>query len=81
MSAHMYQTTGTKQFGSPAGAPFDRPLLDTDPKLYDIQVAQKSDHQWTREAVECNCRVVESGAEHGVRVYVFSPCIVCESCY
>ena len=35
------QTTGAKMFSSHTGAPTDRPLLDTDPNLYDIQKAQR----------------------------------------
>ncbi|KAI8313687.1 hypothetical protein K4K61_007121 [Colletotrichum sp. SAR11_59] len=36
------ETTGTKQFSEHAGAPTDKPLLDTDPNLYDIQRGQKA---------------------------------------
>lgn len=36
------KTTGAKLFSSHAGAPTDRPLLDTDPNLYSIQRAQKA---------------------------------------
>lgn len=35
------QTTGAKMFSSHTGAPTDRPLLDTDPQLYEIHKAQK----------------------------------------
>lgn len=38
------QTTGAKIFSSHAGAPTDRPLLDTEPDLYDIQKAQQALH-------------------------------------
>ncbi|KAF3807245.1 hypothetical protein GCG54_00008700 [Colletotrichum gloeosporioides] len=39
---HFVYTTGTKQFSEHAGAPTDKPLLDTDPNLYDIQRGQKA---------------------------------------
>ncbi|KAK6217937.1 hypothetical protein LQW54_002992 [Pestalotiopsis sp. IQ-011] len=39
---HFLHTTGAKLFSSHAGAPTDYPLLDTDPKLYEIQKAQKA---------------------------------------
>ena len=35
------KTTGAKIFSSHGGAPTDRPLLDTEAELYDIQKAQK----------------------------------------
>jgi hypothetical protein len=35
------QTSGAKLFSSHAGAPHDKPLLDTTPDLYEIQKAQK----------------------------------------
>lgn len=34
------QTSGAKIFSVFAGAPTDKPLLDTDPNLYDIQKSQ-----------------------------------------
>lgn len=36
------QTTGAKLFSSHAGAPTDRPLLDDEPDLYEIQKAQRA---------------------------------------
>lgn len=35
------QTSGAKIFSSHAAAPTDKPLLDSDPNLYEIQKAQK----------------------------------------
>ena len=34
---HFLHTTGAKMYSSHVGHPTDKPLLDTDPKLYDIQ--------------------------------------------
>lgn len=34
---HFLYTTGAKHFSSDAGVPTNEPLLDTDPRLYDIQ--------------------------------------------
>jgi hypothetical protein len=36
------QTSGAKIFSDLAGAPTDKPLLDTDPALYEIQKEQQS---------------------------------------
>ncbi|PYH68005.1 NAD-dependent epimerase/dehydratase family protein [Aspergillus vadensis CBS 113365] len=73
---HFIFTTGTKQFGSYCGAPTDRPLLDTQPDLYDIQKAQRSEHHWAQTSVKVNCDVIDKGEEHGVKTYIFSPCMV-----
>ncbi|PYI24487.1 NAD(P)-binding protein [Aspergillus violaceofuscus CBS 115571] len=76
LESHFIFTTGTKQFGSYCGAPTDRPLLDVDPGLYDIQKAQRSEHPWGQISVQVNCSVIETGEEYGVRTYIFSPCMV-----
>ncbi|OJJ03402.1 hypothetical protein ASPVEDRAFT_890140 [Aspergillus versicolor CBS 583.65] len=73
---HFIFTTGTKQFGSYCGAPTDRPLRDTEPALYDIQKAQRSEHPWAQTSVKVNCDVIDKGEEYGVRTYIFSPCMV-----
>jgi nucleoside-diphosphate-sugar epimerase len=73
---HFLHTSGAKLFSSHAGAPTDRPLLDSDPKLYDIQKTQRSPHAAMQTAVSTNNTVVEQGEVHGVRTYVFVPCIV-----
>ncbi|GKZ20534.1 hypothetical protein AbraIFM66951_005859 [Aspergillus brasiliensis] len=73
---HFIFTTGTKQFGSYCGAPTDRPLLDTEPDLYEIQKAQRSEHPWALTSVKANCDVIDKADEYGVRTYIFSPCMV-----
>lgn len=73
---HLLHTSGAKLFSSHAGAPTDRPLLDSDPNLYQIQTAQKSPHAAMQTAVSTNNTVVEQGATHGVKTYIFVPCIV-----
>jgi hypothetical protein len=87
------KTTGAKIFSSHAGAPTDRPLLDTDPGLYDIQKKQKATSEGMQnvrlsgiarlgqantvsKAVETNNIVVEQAEAHGVKSYIFAPCIV-----
>ncbi|KAF4822917.1 hypothetical protein CGCTS75_v010489 [Colletotrichum tropicale] len=69
-------TTGTKKFSEHAGAPTDKPLLDTDPNLYDIQRDQKAPVEEMEAAVTTNCAVFDAGEKYDVRVYLFSPCIV-----
>ncbi|KAK9859409.1 NAD(P)-binding protein [Penicillium brevicompactum] len=73
---HFIYTTGTKQFSSLAGSPMDRDLLDNDPQLFQIHKAQKSPYPELQTATNTNIGVVEAGLESGVRVYLFSPCIV-----
>ncbi|CAN8100997.1 unnamed protein product [Discula destructiva] len=76
VDVHFLHTTGAKVFSSHAGAPTDRPLLDTDPNLYSIQKAQEAPSNIVKMAVNTNCRVVEEGEKHGVRSYIFAPCMV-----
>ncbi|OJD38683.1 nad dependent epimerase dehydratase family protein [Diplodia corticola] len=73
---HFLHTSGAKIFSSHAGAPTDRPLLDTEPALYDIQKAQKAASPLMQEAVDTNSTVIEQGEAHGVRTYIFVPCVV-----
>ncbi|KAL1638780.1 hypothetical protein SLS58_008594 [Diplodia intermedia] len=73
---HFLHTTGVKIFSSLAGAPTDRPLLDSEPDLYSIQKAQKAGSALMQEAVDTNSTVIEQGEAHGVRTYIFAPCIV-----
>ncbi|EHY57801.1 hypothetical protein HRR83_005287 [Exophiala dermatitidis] len=76
LEVHFLHTTGAKIFSSHAGAPTDRPLLDTDPNLYDIQKAQKPIVPILRPAIDANNTVIEQGERYGVRTYIFTPCIV-----
>lgn len=73
---HFLHTTGAKIFSSHAGAPTDKPLLDSDPKLYEIQKAQNAPIPLIQEAVGANNFVIEEAAKYGIRSYVFVPCIV-----
>ncbi|PIB01679.1 hypothetical protein CB0940_01250 [Cercospora beticola] len=73
---HFLYTTGTKMFADVAGCPTDRPIYDTDPDLYDIQKRQESSNEELSTAVKTNCAVVDEGEKRGVRVYLFSPCVV-----
>ncbi|KAI8623993.1 NAD(P)-binding protein [Xylariaceae sp. FL1651] len=76
LDVHFLHTTGAKLFSSHAGAPTDRPLLDTDPQLYEIQKRQKAPHEWMQRGVDTNIFVIDEAEKHGVRSYVFAPCIV-----
>ncbi|KAJ0106969.1 nad dependent epimerase dehydratase family protein [Diaporthe amygdali] len=75
---HFLHTTGAKLFSSHAGAPIDAPLLDTHPELYSIQKAQVETAKWDlmKGAVNTNNIVIEESEKHGVRSYIFAPCIV-----
>ncbi|KAI0409405.1 hypothetical protein F4802DRAFT_546478 [Xylaria palmicola] len=75
---HFLHTSGAKIFSSHAGAPTDKPLLDSDPDLYEIQRAQKqrAPFELMRGAIDTNNLVLDEGEKYGVRCYVFIPCIV-----
>ncbi|KIW41151.1 uncharacterized protein PV06_06734 [Exophiala oligosperma] len=73
---HFLHTSGAKIFSSHAGAPTDRPLYDDELGLYDIQRAQKSAIPLMNSAIATNNTVIEQAESHGVRAYIFVPCIV-----
>ncbi|KAI1119271.1 hypothetical protein F5Y14DRAFT_397218 [Nemania sp. NC0429] len=73
---HFLHTSGAKIFSSHAGAPTDRPLLDSDPELYEIQKAQNPPIPLIQDGMDANNFVIEEAAAYGVRSYVFVPCIV-----
>ena len=73
---HFLFTSGAKLFSNHAGAPTDKPLLDTDPHLYDIQKNQKPAHELLQGAVTANNTVIEASEKYGVKSYIFVPCIV-----
>jgi nucleoside-diphosphate-sugar epimerase len=75
---HFLFTTGAKLFSEHAGAPTGRPIFDTDPNLYSIQKRQEKDapNALLRPGVEANNLVIDTAERHGVRSYIFAPCIV-----
>ncbi|KAI0468504.1 hypothetical protein F4859DRAFT_517057 [Xylaria cf. heliscus] len=73
---HFLHTSGAKIFSSHAGAPTDKPLLDSDPNLYEVQKGQKSPVPLLEEAISANNFVIEEAEKYGIRSYVFVPCIV-----
>lgn len=76
-SVHFLFTTGAKLFSSHAGAPTE-PFSDIDPQLLDIQKAQPGSApiDVMGLGVFCNNLVTETAAAHGVKSYIFAPCIV-----
>ncbi|KAI1128684.1 hypothetical protein F5Y10DRAFT_240013 [Nemania abortiva] len=76
LDVHFLHTSGAKIFSSHAGAPTDKPLFDSDPKLLEIQKAQTATFPWMQEAVDANNLVIEEAEKYGIRSYVFVPCIV-----
>lgn len=76
IDVHFLHTSGAKIFSSHAGAPIDRPLLDSDPELYDTQKAQKPPIELLGSAIQANNSVVEQSEAAGVKSYIFVPCIV-----
>ncbi|PYI01528.1 NAD(P)-binding protein [Aspergillus sclerotiicarbonarius CBS 121057] len=73
---HFLHTTGAKQFSRHAGMPTNEPLLDTNPHLYDLQKNAKGPHGFVNESVKANIIVIDEAQRHGVRSYIFAPCLV-----
>ncbi|KAF2257670.1 NAD(P)-binding protein [Lojkania enalia] len=73
---HFLHTTGAKMFSSHVGHPTNKPLLDTDPKVYDIQKESRGPFNIMNQALQTNNIVIETSENHGVRSYIFVPCIV-----
>ncbi|KAI9041801.1 NAD(P)-binding protein [Aspergillus affinis] len=73
---HFLLTTGAKQFSRHAGMPTDAPLLDTNPNLYDLQKNVKAPHDFMNESVKANPLIIDTAETHGVRSYIFAPCLV-----
>ncbi|KAF1952041.1 NAD(P)-binding protein [Byssothecium circinans] len=79
---HFLFTTGANLFSEFAGAPTDAPLLDTDPHLYNIQRSQitKAPIPFAATGVRANTLGIDEAEKHGVRSYIFAPCIVYGRC-
>ncbi|KAK7955725.1 uncharacterized protein PG986_004947 [Apiospora aurea] len=75
-TVHFLHTSGAKIFSNHAGAPHDRELRDNDPDLYQIQKHQQAPHEVMQTPVNTNNAVIEQCELHGVKSYVFIPCIV-----
>ncbi|KAK7957784.1 NAD(P)-binding protein [Apiospora saccharicola] len=75
-TVHFLHTSGAKIFSNHAGAPHDRELRDNDPELYQIQKNQQAPHALMQTPVETNNTVIEQCELHGVKSYIFVPCIV-----
>ncbi|KAI4648051.1 hypothetical protein J4E93_004462 [Alternaria ventricosa] len=73
---HFVHTSGAKIFSEHAGMPIDRPLPDTDRDLYKLQKSSKAPHQLLTQATNTNNVIIETAEKHGVRSYIFIPCIV-----
>ncbi|PYI22760.1 hypothetical protein BO99DRAFT_399839 [Aspergillus violaceofuscus CBS 115571] len=76
LDVHFLQTTGAKLFSRHAGIPTDRPLLDTDPELYNIVKHATPPHEFVIEPANANLNVIDMSEAHGVRSYIFAPCLV-----
>ncbi|KAK4062943.1 hypothetical protein Trihar35433_8738 [Trichoderma harzianum] len=75
---HFLQTSGAKIFSDLAGAPTDKPLLDTDHELYEIQTEQQTRAPFPafQKAVSTNNTVIKLADELDVKSYIIAPCIV-----
>ncbi|KAJ5625121.1 hypothetical protein N7510_001430 [Penicillium lagena] len=73
---HFLHTSGAKLFSSHTGHPTDRPLHDNDLELYEIQKSSKPVYPIAGKGLAANNTVIELAEAHGVRSYIFIPCIV-----
>ncbi|KAK9311145.1 hypothetical protein V1524DRAFT_77288 [Lipomyces starkeyi] len=73
---HFLFTSGAKIFSSHTGHPTDRPLLDTDPELYEFQKTLDGPQPFLKMGSKANVEVIDIAEAHGVRSYIFVPCIV-----
>ncbi|RDK45910.1 NAD(P)-binding protein [Aspergillus phoenicis ATCC 13157] len=75
-TVHFLHTSGAKLFSSHAGHPTDHAFSDADPGLYELQRTAKPSHPWLGPALEANNTVIATAEAHGVRSYIFIPCVV-----
>ncbi|KAH8703413.1 hypothetical protein BGW36DRAFT_393760 [Talaromyces proteolyticus] len=73
---HFIHTGGAKHFSSHANLPTDKPLLDTDPKLYEILKTSTSPLEYFAQTIKTNVSIIDTSEKYGVRGYIFAPCIV-----
>ncbi|KAL4991826.1 hypothetical protein BDW68DRAFT_151409 [Aspergillus falconensis] len=79
---HFLHTTGAKAFSSHVGIDPDSlsggELLDTDPRLYDIQQMTNApeEYGWFTQVTRTNAEIIDTAEAHGVKSYIFVPCIV-----
>ncbi|GKZ38659.1 hypothetical protein AbraIFM66950_010995 [Aspergillus brasiliensis] len=75
-TVHFLHTSGAKLFSSHAGHPTDSIFSDADPGLYGVQKSAKVAHPWLGPALEANNTIIATAEAHGVRSYIFIPCVV-----
>ncbi|CRG85985.1 hypothetical protein PISL3812_02988 [Talaromyces islandicus] len=73
---HFVHTGGAKHFSEHAGIHRDKPLLDTDPELYNILKTSYAPLEFVRRTTGTNITVIDTCEKYGVRGYIFAPCIV-----
>ncbi|KAL1855448.1 hypothetical protein Plec18170_004168 [Paecilomyces lecythidis] len=73
---HFLHTTGAKLFSGFVGHPTDRPLLDNEEGLYEIQKNARGPLEVMNTAVRANTTIIDTAESYGVQSYIFVPCIV-----
>ncbi|KAL4901715.1 hypothetical protein BDW74DRAFT_181433 [Aspergillus multicolor] len=75
---HFLHTTGAKAFSSHVGITAATELKDTDERLYEIQKTTNApeSYSWFSQIARTNADIVDSAESHGVKAYIFAPCIV-----
>ncbi|KAJ9262166.1 hypothetical protein DTO212C5_8058 [Paecilomyces variotii] len=73
---HFLHTSGAKLFSGFVGHPTDRPLLDTEEGLYEIQKNARGPFEVKMMGVRANTIIIDTAESYGVQSYIFAPCIV-----
>ncbi|KAJ5331825.1 hypothetical protein N7476_001608 [Penicillium atrosanguineum] len=73
---HFLHTSGAKLFSSHAGHPTDRTIPDDDVSLWELQKTSQPRYGVASKGLDANNTVIETAEAHGVRSYIFIPCIV-----
>jgi nucleoside-diphosphate-sugar epimerase len=76
LDTHFLYTSGAKIFSQHAGFPIDRTISDADPGLFTLSKTVTPPYDIMKVAVKTNQDVIETAEQHGVKSYIFVPCIV-----
>ncbi|KAL4930474.1 uncharacterized protein BDV17DRAFT_258730 [Aspergillus undulatus] len=75
---HFLHTTGAKAFSSHVGMDAASEISDTDPNMYSIQKSTNApqEYSWFTQITRTNAEIIDCAEQHGVKSYIFAPCIV-----
>ncbi|PYI09578.1 NAD(P)-binding protein [Aspergillus sclerotiicarbonarius CBS 121057] len=79
---HFLHTTGAKLFSGHAGHPRDEEGrfgdvdVDGDGGVYELQGRARAENPFINEALKVNTTIIDTAEKHGVKSYIFIPCVV-----